>query len=285
MRAAPGSLAGTATFATKSRVFRTAAVVLACALLAPTADAKVRRRHAPVAKPKIVLPKEPVFPGQVTDQLVQQLVSVARVAPKPNPKDPESWRRWGNADPWDQAVAVRAVAEGLSATHSSIALSSAILAIARVESGFNPWAKNPKSTACGIFQFIRATWTPYGGDHGYCMDPTMNAGAGVRHLTTIFAGHVRKTMPPLEELPNDIQRAEWIYRGLYAYHYHGLKSPDAVQGGLVDSQVPAENNIQTLHNFFAVLKRATYVPPPKAMHRAPARPSRWRSKRSLMRPS
>lgn len=33
--------------------------------------------------------------------------------------------------------------------------------IARAESGFNPNAKNPKSTATGIFQFIKGTWKKY----------------------------------------------------------------------------------------------------------------------------
>jgi Transglycosylase SLT domain len=262
------------------------------AMLLPASPAAARRRtyrNAPRAAapraPKIVVPKEPVFPATVSEQLVGQLVAVSRVAPKPNPKDPESWRRWGNAHPWDQAVAVRAVADSLSTARASIALSSAILAIARVESGFNPWAKNPKSTACGIFQFIRATWTPYGGDHGYCTDPGMNAAAGVKHLNGIFHRHVRKTLPPLAELPNDLQRAEWIYRGMYAFHFHGLASRDAVQGGLIDSQLPAENNIQHLHNYFALLKRATYVPP-RAVRKAPARPrQRWKRGRALMRAS
>lgn len=214
-----------------------------------------------------------MFPAQVSDKLIQDLVRVAAVAPKPNPKDPESWRRWGNADPWDQGVAVHAIVDGMSAARPSIALAASILAIARVESGFNPWAKNPKSTACGIFQFIRATWTPYGGDHGYCMDPGMNANAGVRHLTTIYNRYVRKTLPPMEELPNDLQRAEWVYRGMYAFHFHGLASADAMQGGLIDSQLPAENNIQHLRNFFAVLKRATVVPP-KSPRQAPRRRGR-----------
>src|SRR5262249_15187493 len=160
-------------------------------------------------------------------------------------------------DPWDQALAVHAVAEALSSLRPPLGLAAAILAIARIESGFNPWAKNPKSTAYGIFQFIRSTWTPYGGDHGYCLDPTMNAWAGVKHLTTIFDRNVKRAMPPLEELPDGQQRAEFIYRGLYAFHYHGLDSPDALDGGLVDSQVPAENNIQHVRDFLAVLQRAT----------------------------
>lgn len=263
------------------RLARTATVLMLCLSLAPTARATVRRK-APAARPKLITPREPLFPAQVSDELVRQLVATASVAPKPNPKDPESWRRWGNADPWDQAVAVHAIADALASLRPSLGLSAAILAIARVESGFNPWAKNPKSTACGIFQFIRSTWTPYGGDHGYCMDPTMNAWAGVKHLSTIFNRTVKRSLPPLEELPDDLQRAEFIYRGLYAFHYHGVASPDAMDGGLVDSQVAAENNIQHVRNFLAVLRRATYVPS-RPGRKAPSGPGRSAPKRSTPR--
>lgn len=262
------------------RFARTATVLMLCLSLAPTARAAARRK-APAARPKLITPREPLFPAQVSEELVRQLVGVARVAPKPNAKDPESWRRWGNADPWDQAVAVRAIANALATIRPSLGLSAAILTIARTESGFNPWAKNPKSTACGIFQFIRATWTPYGGDHGYCLDPGMNATAGVKHLTTIFIRNVKRAMPPLEELPDDQQRAEFIFRGLYAFHYHGLASTDAMAGGLVDSQLPAENNIQHVRNFLTVLRRATYVPRPG--RKPPARAGRPAPKRSTPR--
>jgi hypothetical protein len=32
------------------------------------------------------------------------------------------------------------------------------LAIIQCESGGDPWAKNPRSTAAGLFQFLRSTW-------------------------------------------------------------------------------------------------------------------------------
>ena len=57
---------------------------------------------------------------------------------------------------------------------------------------------------------------------------------------------------------------------MYAFHFHGLASLDAAQGGLIDSQLPAENSIQHLRNFFAVLKRATTVAP-KGVRPAPRR--------------
>jgi hypothetical protein len=42
---------------------------------------------------------------------------------------------------------------------------NAALAVARCESGFNPSAKNPSSSASGVFQFLHSTWltTSYAG--------------------------------------------------------------------------------------------------------------------------
>jgi hypothetical protein len=42
------------------------------------------------------------------------------------------------------------------------------LAVAKCESSFNPEAKNPNSTAKGLFQFINGTW------RGYCKGDVMN---------------------------------------------------------------------------------------------------------------
>lgn len=49
------------------------------------------------------------------------------------------------------------------------------LATAQRESGFNPRAKNPKSSAGGLFQFIDSTWEGYG--QGDKFDPYANADA------------------------------------------------------------------------------------------------------------
>ena len=49
-----------------------------------------------------------------------------------------------------------------------------MMAIARIESNFNPAAKNPHSTATGLYQFIDATARRYGIDP---RDPTQSAGA------------------------------------------------------------------------------------------------------------
>ena len=56
-------------------------------------------------------------------------------------------------------------------------------AIARLESGLNPRAQNPSSSAGGLFQFINSTWNQYGGGDKY--DPARNADAGARYLRDV----------------------------------------------------------------------------------------------------
>ncbi|WP_134904715.1 transglycosylase SLT domain-containing protein [Paenibacillus polymyxa] len=50
------------------------------------------------------------------------------------------------------------------------------------ESSFNPSAKNPKSTARGLFQFLDGTRKSYGGNSVNWNDPTQQALAGVQYI-------------------------------------------------------------------------------------------------------
>lgn len=180
-------------------------------------------------------------------------------------------------------VSEPAMKDLLAAARPSLPVSAAILAIARVESGFNPYSENPNSTACGILQFIEATCEVYASPREACFDPNLNAWAGVRHLTSIYGEHVREALPPRPEMPDELQRAEQAYQLLYAYHYHGSASPFALVGGSIDSQLAAEEGLTHLRRFYGILKRATYVP--SRIRRAPVsraakRPSkRWKAQR------
>ena len=55
-----------------------------------------------------------------------------------------------------------------------------MLRLAQRESSLNPSAKNPKSSAGGLFQFIDGTWNQYG--HGDKFDPAANADAAARMM-------------------------------------------------------------------------------------------------------
>jgi hypothetical protein len=199
------------------------------------------------------------FPAVVPEPLVQKLVDVGRVGPRPAGGEPEAWKRWGRGSREQQERAVRAVVGALAEHRPPIHVSAAILAIARVESGFNPFSQNPNSTACGIFQFIKATWLRYASTHSSCTDPAINAGAGVRHLTLLHDAYVRHAIAGDVQL-DELERVERTYRLMYAYHYHGESSKHAVAGGSPVAQQVAEAGLGQLRSFYDILKRATAAP-------------------------
>ena len=60
---------------------------------------------------------------------------------------------------------------------------NAALAVARCESGYNPNAKNPSSSASGVFQFLHSTWltTSYAGYSPF------NASANIHAAYQVFS--------------------------------------------------------------------------------------------------
>src|SRR5262249_46609656 len=195
---------------------------VACA--AGSAGAAKRNPTAPAPPPVLR------FPDTVSDGLVHDLAQAGRVTAD-LPPDPEQWKRWGRAAPDDQDLAVRAVVDALSKARPPIELSAMILAIARVESGFNPFSENPTSTACGIFQFVEGTWQSYAATPARCFDPDVTSWAGRRQLAKLDMIRLGDPRRLLQGVPDEVQRIEYLYRLLYAYHYHGVRSVFASIGG------------------------------------------------------
>jgi len=224
-----------------------------------TRDARAAKRKPPPAPP----PPPPVlrFPDPPSDTLLTELVEAGRVTAT-LPPEPAEWKRWGRAVPEDQDLAVRAIADALAHARLPIDLSAMILAIARVESGFNPFSEHPVSTACGLFQFVEGTWEAYQPTRDTCFDPYVNAWAGVRHLSMLDSGRLRDARKLLQGVPDEVQRTEYLYRLLYAYHYHGSRSLYAAIGGSLTAQQAADSGVPYLKRYYSILKKATYVPPP-----------------------
>lgn len=82
------------------------------------------------------------------------------------------------------------------------------LRIAQIESRMDPRARNPRSSAGGLFQFIDDTWRAFGG--GDKFDPVLNARNGVRLLAQNREGLTRALGRPAQE---------WE---LYLAHQQGL---------------------------------------------------------------
>ncbi|WP_052770004.1 transglycosylase SLT domain-containing protein [Paenibacillus sp. IHB B 3415] len=57
-----------------------------------------------------------------------------------------------------------------------------VLELVARESSFNPNAKNPKSTAAGLFQFLDGTRKNYGGSSVDWSDPYQQAIAGLKYI-------------------------------------------------------------------------------------------------------
>jgi hypothetical protein len=205
-------------------------------------------------------PGEARFPASVSDKLLQDFVSIGHVDAM-TPRAPEEWLRWGGAPVEHQTSAIRAVVEALSATRPPIGVAAAILAIARVESGWNPYSRNPTSSACGLFQFISATWASYEPSQERCFDPKANASAGVKHLVGLYQTHVAPRLTLLVPITTEAERVAWTYRMLYAFHYHGEGAPVAEGGGSPAVQTVADAGLPTLQEYFTVLKRVTTVVP------------------------
>jgi Transglycosylase SLT domain len=224
-------------------------------------DVRAAKRKPPAAAP----PPPPVlrFPDTPSDTLISELTQAGRVTAT-LPPEPEDWRRWGRAVPEDQDLSVRAIADALAKARLPIDLSAMILAIARVESGFNPFSEHPISTACGLFQFVEGTWEHYQPTRDTCFDPYVNAWAGVRHLSMLDSGRLRDARRLLQGVPDEVQRTEYLYRLLYAYHYHGPRSLYAALGGSLTAQQAADGGVPYLKRYYSILNKATYVPPPPA---------------------
>jgi hypothetical protein len=221
------------------------------------------------------------FPAVVSDKVLQDFLDVGRVKDE-TPRDAGEWFRWGGIPVEHQASSIRAVVDALAKARPPIGVAAAILTIARVESGWNPYSRNPTSTACGLFQFVRATWATYDPSQDRCFDPRANAAAGVKHLMALYQTRVGPRLEPLLPITTEDERVQWTYRLLYALHYHGEAAPEAAEGGTIFSQTVAEAGMAHLQGFFSILKRVT-APPVRVRtaragtRRAPAGPKARRA--------
>lgn len=103
----------------------------------------------------------------------------------------------------EQTIREAAKAQGIDET--------TLLAIASVESGLDPKAKNPRSTAGGLFQFVDDTWKGEGFEGVDKFDPVENSRAG--------AQFTKKNMDGLEQELGRKPTLEEVYMA----HFLGLQ--------------------------------------------------------------
>jgi hypothetical protein len=102
--------------------------------------------------------------------------------------------------------------------------------IGGLESSLRPGAKNPKSTAKGLFQFVDATWKEMGGKPGEQYNPQKNAELGARY--------VKKNFQTLSETLG----REPSYGEVYAAHFFGPTGAKALLTK-ADPSAPIEQSL------------------------------------------
>lgn len=140
--------------------------------------------------------------------------------------------RWGEVTREDQHRSIREILRVLAERQPAKPVGLVAFAVGYVESGFNPTAEHPKTKACGLYQFLRATWRDYAragvaDDPDACRDPRENAATGLTFLTRLYDQHLQTIV---EQTPSWDSLSEWdrltaIFVGLYSLHNYGPNDP------------------------------------------------------------
>lgn len=123
------------------------------------------------------------------------------------------------APTWAQREGVRAILYQARKAGLSIEDQAVLLAIADIESGFNPMARASTTTACGIFQFVKRTGESFSLSANECMDPWLNAKSGVEHY---LYNHGRR----VQRFVEDLSGSEKVFRTFELSYYLHHDGPD-----------------------------------------------------------
>lgn len=162
--------------------------------------------------------------GRISDQTIDAVIEGSRFT---RTYDADEVTRSGGreflnvgAPVWTQREAVRAILFHARKAGLSIEDQAVLLAIVDIESGFNPTAHAPTTTACGLFQFVKRTGEIFGLSQSECMDPWKNAQAGIAHF---LYNYERRVSPAVK----DLQGAEKLFKTYelsYYLHHDGPES-------------------------------------------------------------
>lgn len=157
-------------------------------------------------------------------------------------KDPINTKRphgnsriWGDASYEVQREVIDTIIRVCKENNLTVRQTAHVLAIAHVESGFNPDAAAGSSSAAGLGQFVNKTGAAYGLDESNRFDIEANATALVRHFISNMLMAKLKGYKGLE-----------MEERIYAYHHDG---PSLKYGGLELSRekvMPLVSKIETI---------------------------------------
>ena len=194
---------------------------------------------------------EQVASRQISETSIDQIVSRSRFGKSYSPgkvakSGAQAFLNVG-APTWIQKEGARAVLAMAKKHELELHHQAALLATVDIESGFNPLAKAPTTTACGLFQFVRRTGEAYGMNQDNCMNPWVNADAGIRHYLDNYRNRV-------EDKVQDLDETERLFRTFelgYYLHHDGPNSSNPSK----DLKAIVLNGTPFLLHVYEVLKR------------------------------
>lgn len=162
--------------------------------------------------------------NKISDQTIDNIIEGSRFtraydSEVVNRNGPQELLRVGGPH-WVQREGVRAILFHARKAGFAIEDQAVLLAIADIESGFNPMARAPTTTACGLFQFVKRTGEIFGLPQSECMDPMANARAQVAHYQYNFE---RRVKPHVEHLTGS-ERVFRTFELSYYLHHDGPES-------------------------------------------------------------
>ena len=165
-----------------------------------------------------------IIRSQISDRTVNNIIAASSFTRRYNAENIENTASRElldvGAPNWSQKSGVRAVLFYARKAQLSIEHQAALLAIAEVESGFNPMARALTTSACGLFQFVEATGKRYRLERQECMDPWHNAQAGVEHYMDNYEKRIKNAGLP----EAGRERAFRLFELSYHLHHDGASS-------------------------------------------------------------
>jgi Transglycosylase SLT domain len=140
--------------------------------------------------------------GKISDQTIDRIIDSSRFTRN---YDSDELGRSGvreflraGAPRWAQREGVRAILFHARRAGLPLEDQAVLLAIADIESGFNPMARAGTTTACGLFQFVRRTGEIFNLSASDCMDPWLNARSGIDHYLYNYRRRIESKVQGLD---------------------------------------------------------------------------------------
>ena len=169
---------------------------------------------------------EELIAQRLADRTAEEIAAVSRFTRTYSLADIDSrgsreFMRAG-APSWMQHESIKAIIEGSREAGLSLEHQAVLLATAEIESGFNPMARAATTSACGIFQFVKATGAAFGLNDSDCFDPWKSTEAEIAHYRQNYERRIEERVAHMEG-PERLLR---MFELSYYLHHDGPLSKD-----------------------------------------------------------